>query len=196
MGHRALIAYERQNGRFNLHYSHWGACQLRLKHRVAEATPFGGEVPSQWAREVFDALAAGEAIEDLSYRYNLAGDILTDVEPVPRATDVTFEEAITEHLDFLQHEAFYTVCHEFEVTAFRTLWLGLEYDSERIADSPTVGHGVLQQVRWHDGQPVGDGYIQGQFAGVKRVVGDMIDRGAFDLDEALEYVREQTRGGR
>ncbi len=192
MGHRALIAYERTDGNYNLHYSHWGGCQLRLKHRITEATPFGGEIPSQWTGEVHDALAAGEDIERLADQYHLSRDIPTDVEPLPRVTDVGFEQLLTDELDFLHHEAFYVVDRDFRVTAYRTLWLGLEYDSELVTDSPTVGHGILKTVRWHDGHPVGDDYTRGQFEAVKRVVGDMVDTGAFDLDGALEYIREQT----
>lgn len=192
MGHRALIAYERIDGTYNIHYSHWGACQLRLKHRLTDATPFGGEVPSQWAREVHDALAAGEDIEHLVEQYQLHGDSPTDVDPIPRVTAVTFEDLITDHLDFLHHEACYVVDRDFRVTAYRMLWLGLEYDAETVTDSPTVGHGILKAVRWHDGHPVGDEYTRGQFEAVKRVVGDLVDSGVFELDEAFEYIREQT----
>jgi hypothetical protein len=41
MGHRALVAYERTDGTYNLHYSHWGGCDLRLKHTITQypATP-------------------------------------------------------------------------------------------------------------------------------------------------------------
>jgi len=31
-------------------------------------------------------------------------------------------------------------------------------------------------VRWYDGEPVGDGHLQGQFAALKDVVGDMLDK--------------------
>lgn len=30
MGHRALVAYEQPDGRYQVHYSHWGAADLRL----------------------------------------------------------------------------------------------------------------------------------------------------------------------
>ncbi|ELZ32433.1 hypothetical protein C474_06407 [Halogeometricum pallidum JCM 14848] len=42
MGHRALIAYERIDGTYTLHYSHWGAANLKLKHRITAETPFSG----------------------------------------------------------------------------------------------------------------------------------------------------------
>lgn len=47
MGHRALVAYERTDSTYNLHYTHWGGSNLRLKHTITDATPFGGEAPAQ-----------------------------------------------------------------------------------------------------------------------------------------------------
>lgn len=47
MGHRALIAYERPDSTYNVHYSHWGAIHLRLKRAITEETPFGGDKPDQ-----------------------------------------------------------------------------------------------------------------------------------------------------
>jgi len=47
----------------------------------------------------------------------------------------------------------------FEVTAYRTLWFGLQYDSGTIEQDGTVGNGALATVRWYDGKPVGDGHL-------------------------------------
>jgi hypothetical protein len=50
MGHCALVAYERTDGQYTLHYSHWGAANLKLKHRISAESPFGGEdTDSPWA---------------------------------------------------------------------------------------------------------------------------------------------------
>jgi len=43
MGHRALVAYERTDGQYTLHYSQWGAANLKLKHRISAESPFGGD---------------------------------------------------------------------------------------------------------------------------------------------------------
>ena len=60
MGHRALVAYERTNGQYTLHYSHWGAANLKLKHRITAETPFGGEgTDSTWAKQLLAELADG-----------------------------------------------------------------------------------------------------------------------------------------
>jgi hypothetical protein len=193
MGHRALIAYKRTDGTYNLHYSHWGACSLRLKHAITEDTPYGGSDPeAQWPREVHDALTNGAPVETVRERYHLGrdNDSQTDVEPIPQVVGVSVEEAIARHLNYLTHEAFYVVTPAFEVTAYRTHWFGLQYDSESVTDAPAIGNGALRTVRWYDGEPVGDGYTQGEFRALKRVVGDMIDRGVFTQDQAIAYMSE------
>ena len=42
-----------------------------------------------------------------------------------------------------------------------------------------------------DGEPVGDGHLQGQFAALKDVVGDMIDKGVFTSSTARQYLRRK-----
>lgn len=191
MGHRALIAYERMDGQYNLHYSHWGACNLRLKHTITEATPFGGECPTAEAHQAYDALVRGEDVHTVLNEYGRLGS--TDVDLEPRGVGVSIDEAIAEWLDFLQHEAFYVVDSEFEVTAYRTLWFGLCYESDVVQESAFVGHGALRTVRWYQGEPVGDGYTRGEFAGVKRTVADMVDRGVFTQADALDYLADTIR---
>lgn len=100
---------------------------------------------------------------------------------------------MSEWLGFLQHEAFYVVDADFEVTAYRTLCFGLCYESELIEDSAFVGNGALRTVRWYQGDPVGDGYTRGEFAGIKRTVADMVDRGVFTQDDALDYLEMAVR---
>ncbi len=81
----------------------------------------------------------------------------TVVEPKPRATGLTLDEIVADHLDYLHHEAFFVVSSTFEVTAYRTLWFGVQYDSETVDQGDIVGNGALATVRWYDGEPVGDG---------------------------------------
>jgi len=60
MGHRALVAYERTDGQYTLHYSQWGAANLKLKHRISAESPFGGDdTDSKWAKQLLAELADG-----------------------------------------------------------------------------------------------------------------------------------------
>jgi len=191
MGHRALVAYERPDSLYNLHYSHWGACNLKLKHAITEATPFGGDHSEDGTpRVLFDALAESYDDQTVSRLVGKASLSETQIDCDPWAIATTNEEIITEYLDYLHHEAFYVVDVDFEVTAYRTLWFGLQYDCKSVTEAPTVGNGALRTVRWYDGEPVGDSYAVGEFRALKAVVGDMIDRGVFTHREAMQYIEE------
>jgi len=110
MGHRALVAYERTDGQYTLHYSHWGAANLKLKHRISAETPFGGDdTDSKWAKQLLAELADG--LEADAVDGYLAGEDRpsTVVEPKPRATGLTLDEIVADHLDYLHHEAFFVV---------------------------------------------------------------------------------------
>jgi hypothetical protein len=147
MGHRALVAYGRPDGRYDLHYSHWGAERLRLAGEITPRTPFGAR----------------------------GTDGSTAVDPEPTAAGIPFEEIIDGRLDFLCHEALYTVSPAGEVTAYRTLWFGF-------GDDATVGNGALVEV---PGGPVEDAYVRGWFQGVKTVAADLLDRGG-----AVDYLAD------
>jgi len=141
------------------------------------------------AHELFIQLIEDAPGPDLDRLPVDSGGFDTTVDPVPLARGLTLEQIITEKLDFLHHEAFYVVDADFEVTAYRTLWFGLQYVAETVEHGPTIGNGVLRTVRWYNDEPVGDGYVLGEFAGLKRVVGDCIDRGVFLEEEAIEYMK-------
>ena len=105
MGHRALVAYERTDGQYTLHYSHWGAANLKLKHRISAESPFGGDdTDSKWAKQLLAELADG--LEADAVDGYLAGEDRpsTVVEPKPRATGLTLDEIVADHLDYLHHE--------------------------------------------------------------------------------------------
>lgn len=191
MGHRALLAYERPDETYNLHYTHWGSCNLRLKHEITLETPFGGDKPDdspQRAYEVLQRTSDAELSDDVAEDANA---VETDVEVEPRVVGITLDGAITEHLDYHMHEAFYVVSPEFEVTAYRTFWLGFSSDADSVSQSPSVGHGALLTVRWYEGEPVTDGYLRGWFDGMKQMVGDRIDRELFTESQAVTFLLEQ-----
>ncbi|MDG5778717.1 DUF6735 family protein [Haloarculaceae archaeon H-GB2-1] len=115
----------------------------------------------------------------------------TVVEPKPRTTGLTLDPIVADHLDYPHHEGFVMVSTTFEVTAYRTLWFGLQYDSETVEQGETVGNGALATVRWYDGEPVGDDHLQGQFAALKDVVVDMLDKGVFEPSTARQYLKRK-----
>ncbi|WP_123538178.1 DUF6735 family protein [Halosimplex salinum] len=189
MGHRALIAYERPDSTYNCHFTHWGAQNLRLKPAISKETPFGGDDPDRTVQTVHRRLleATSERAVD---RVLDATDLPSrQVDIDPWATHVTIDAIITQYLDYLHHEAFYVVDTDFRVTAYRTHWFGLQYDCRAVEDTPTVGNGALRTVRWYEGEPVGDGFAQGEFQALKAVAGDMIDRGVFTHADAIEYLK-------
>ncbi len=193
MGHRALVAYERPDSLYNVHYSHWGASNLRLKHAITPETPFGGEYAQESRQNLFTDLRTtedeGEAAALIESDDQPGGQVDVD----PWAVGVTLDELLTNELDYHTHEACYIVDESLDVTAFRTHWFGLQYECRTIESSPTHCNGAIRTVRWYDGEPVGDGFAQGQFDGLKTVVGDMLDRGVYTLSGARDYLERQIR---
>lgn len=180
MGHRALLAYRRDDAddgltdetdtppsdatdrqlshedpRYDLHRSHWGGADFALRDLLSAEEPF-------------------------------ATDSSFAVDPEPIATDCSLAEIVGEHLDFLHHEAVYRVGTDYETTAFHVCWFGLEGDCEEVAESETVGHGALVEV--------GDDadYFRGWFRGTKTVVGDTVDRDCVSPAEATHYLAERV----
>jgi len=191
MGNRALVAYERPDASYTLNYSHNGASNYHLKHRLTTETPFGGDKPSSSHREhLEELLASTDTPEDSRSVDRLSS---TPVNPEPIAVAVSLDDIQSEYLDFLHHEVFYVVSQDFEVTTYRTLWLGLEYDCETVDASPTTRNGVLQSVTWANGEPVHDEYVHGQFQALKDIVGDRIDDDDLIPEEARTYMIEKLR---
>lgn len=189
MGHRPLVAYERPDETYNLHYTHWGGCNLRLKNTIARATPFGGNEPDDpHTPRAYESLQHAENT-DLPSAYKNRPE--TEVKVEPRAVGITLDDAITNHLDYHMHEAFYVVSSEFEVTAYRTFWLGFSSDAESVTESPSVGHGVLLTVRWYEGRPVTDGYLRGWFDAMKQMFGEQIDRELATESQAITALVER-----
>jgi hypothetical protein len=191
MGHRALIAYERPDASYTVHYSHWGGQHLRLTRTISEETPFAADQPSQWSQAIYDHLQ--HANEPTVPRVADHPRPETAVDPEPWAVGISFQNAVTNHLNFLTHEAFYVVDQSFNVTAYRTLWLGFSDHADAVDQSPTVGHGALRTLRWYDGEPVGDGYLRGWFDGAKTVTATFIDQGLFSESQAISVLLDHLQ---
>jgi hypothetical protein len=105
MGHRALVAYERTDGQYTLHYSHWGASNLKLKHRISAESPFGGEdTDSKWAKQLLAELADGleaDAVDGyLAVRLRLVDVNVAEQEETVRAVAAAIidQERVTAEL--------------------------------------------------------------------------------------------------
>lgn len=95
MGHRALVAVERADGRYDLYYSQWGAHGWRLAAILARpggADPTTGGAP---------------------------------VGPAPLATGCTFDALLGDHLDFQAYEALFLVARSGAVRPHLVCWFGL-----------------------------------------------------------------------
>ncbi|WP_254279972.1 DUF6735 family protein [Haloarcula marina] len=188
MGHRALVAYERPDSHYNIHYTHWSGLNLRLKHDLTPQRPFGGAIPNDQHQGTLEQLLTATAIDADAFEDGPNTDPL--VRPQPTAIGVTFDELLSEHLNYLSHEALYVVDADFQITAYRTHWFGLQYDADSITEGPKAGNGAIRTVRWYNGEPVGDGHTQGEFQALKVVVGDMVDRDVFTESEAVAYMAQ------
>jgi len=216
MGHRALIAYERENSNYDIRYSHWGAHGLKLKNDITKDTPLGSEsMEPEYLNEFIAGLTEQAEQNDMEVTGELTtAQDDTPVEPEPTETNLTLREIINNHLDFLHHEAFYVVninyktqtnldsgkshteIDDLNVAAYRTLWFGLQYETdeelEKEHHDETVGNGAITTVRWYEGEPVGDSNTTAKFRGMKDVVGDMVDRGVMDGHEAQSYLQAKV----
>ncbi|SFS00129.1 hypothetical protein SAMN05216559_2314 [Halomicrobium zhouii] len=192
MAHRALVAYERPDGRFNLHYSHEGAYELRLATDITADTPFGGGVPSTDQRNRLDLMLevqpGGAGISVDSGRYRAA-----PVEMEPKEIALALETICEGHVDYLTHEAFYVVDRDFDVTAYRTFSFAMDHVEHQTKEGDTVGNGALVPVRWNDGEPVGDGVLRGRLHALRSITRDTLDRDVFDEDEAQTYMIEKLQ---
>jgi hypothetical protein len=99
VGHRALVAIETAQGKYDLHYAHDGAHEWRL------------------------------ATADTTGRLRTDGDASrsdgASVDPAPLQTGCSFEGIVTEHVDFQQYEALYRVPTSGVVEPFLVCWFGL-----------------------------------------------------------------------
>lgn len=163
MGHRALVGYERPDGLFNVHFSHWGAGVLA--ERITPETPLGGDNPEPAYIGSFTAMLDEMAeANDLELGGALAeAQDTTAVRPTPRAVGVTIRDIARHELDYLFHEAFYVVNTEFDVREFRTFYTDFEPGQDD-------HYGLAVEVE-------SDSYERGVYRGMRNTVEDMIHAG-------------------
>jgi hypothetical protein len=194
MGHRCLIAYERDDGDYNVHYSHWGGhTELPLREAITEATPLGGDgMEPGFVNALMAALDVN--LDGAEVGGKLAeAQATSEVEPEPEATGLTLSEICAEKLDFCHHEAFYVVGRDFGVRAFRTWRIHPPDDGEPFEKD--VGNGVL--VEWtqfrDDGTPRLIGSVEGKFRGARDAAQAMYESGTFDREDANDWLVRYAR---
>lgn len=180
MGARALVAYERADGRYSLHYSHWGAAALRLRGALTPDAPFGGGVPGE--RRALAAIQAGGDAADLPP----LDPADTLVNPAPLVTGLT-REAVAERVDFHAHEALYVVSLALDVAAYVPLRADLSLESPRDEGDPTAG------VLAHADDERGAERLREWADGARTVLADTLDRGGFDPPASREYLAGKLR---
>lgn len=188
MGHRTLIAYEREDGLYNVHYSHWGGdSRLPLKEEISESTPLGGDGMEPEFLTAFMAALDDGLDDDTEIGGKLAEpQSSTAVEPEPEATGVELSEIVSEMLDFLHHEAFYVVDTDFDVRAFRTWRLHPPEDGEPFEKD--VGNGVLVEPSFPDGEPKSLTHFEGMFRGAFGASLSMFETGTLDREDANDWL--------
>lgn len=198
MGHRALVAYERDNGKYNVHYTHWGAHDLELQLRISETTPFGGDndMAPPFLGKLLTAIDEGTADE-----VSVGGKVAeapedTPVEREPEATNVELSHVTNEMLDFLHHEAFYVVDTDFDCVGYQTWRLIAPEDGEPFEKD--VGNGVLYRPSWYpkpderpdDAKPRRN--RQHKFRGMREAAESMIEADVLDHEAANDWLVRQA----
>lgn len=149
MGHRALVAFQRENGKYDTYYSHWGALNLCLKAPLE------------------DGLKPGESagrLPTVPVEHNEAR-----INEDPSDVEVTLSELGSEIIEYWQIEAVYVVPSIGEVTAYVTLDFDLDADGAR-----STHDGAVVAPRWYAGEPL-ISHITPRFRGWKDVYTDLVE---------------------
>lgn len=187
MGHRALLAYRRDDRTSTTDADFSDSTDIDTSDSTDADTSDSTDSNARYDLHRSHWGGADFALRDhVSADTPYATDTSFAVDPDPVATDCSLTEAATNHLDFLQHEAFYRVDLDYDVTAYHVLWFGLEADARAVERSETVGHGALIEAH-----PDDTDYLRGWFRGAKEVVGKMVDRDVLALAKATPTLAER-----
>lgn len=182
MSDRALVAYERPDGRYNLHYAHHATDDLA--DRLGPAAPFGGVDPrAEWAANVLRALLTATDADVPRAASQVPDDTATVVDPAPLAVAVPLE-ALPDRVAFGHHEALFIVGRSFDITAY----VAVPFDLAPVADTlagtridPDAG-GALVPV--DAGTSVGA--LRERATGARAALGAAVDHGSGPDDRGLK----------
>ncbi|AQL42299.1 hypothetical protein BV210_06030 [Halorientalis sp. IM1011] len=163
VGQRALVAYERTNGRYDLHYAHWGAHEWHLATALAAIRPGGPIDPTE---ETGHPAA---------------------VEPEPLATDRSFADLLETHVDWQTYDACYVVASDGTVQPYLAAWFGLPgHDTVRPRD------GALVSVDPARAEPDGE-FLRGRVAGLKAATLAMVRDDRLTPAAARSFLASEVR---
>lgn len=179
MGHRAYIAYEREDSLFNVHYSHWGAHDLKLRNKITEQTPLGGDTEEPEYVTGFMKMLEDATPDDAEVGGYLTGPQPdTPVEPSPEYTGLTIEE-VCKKADDVMIEALYIVTNDFNVRAFEPIRVRFDQDSHD-------GNVLYLEPRWVGEDPVSNEYDCGKARGIRQTLETFVDDGMITESEARD----------
>ncbi|WP_435365610.1 DUF6735 family protein [Haloarchaeobius sp. DYHT-AS-18] len=178
VGHRALVAYQRADGRLSIHHSQWGALGWQLLTTCRPNSPFGGN--NDWEAQCHEAIVDGEEPDPPNVPD-------TPVDPHPRTVVADLDD-LTGQFDFLEYEACYVVSRSVDVRGFQPLWF-----ARALPDADPVGDGALVSLR-RDRDPVEDAArLTAWFRGVADTMVAMQEQGALTDDAVHTHLRERCR---
>jgi len=79
----------------------------------------------------------------------------------------------------------------FEVTAYRTLWFGLQYDSETVEQGRRSGTARSRRCAGTTASRSATATCRDSSRPSKDVVGDMLDKGVFTPSTARQYLKQK-----
>jgi hypothetical protein len=195
VGHRALVAYARSDGRYDLHRSQWGGLDAALADRITERTPLGRISPpasdsGSDARPDHVAAAVGTLRALLSeLGVTASGGWLdrskTDppVDPEPLTVGVALGD-IASHVDLRGLDLVFVVGTDWQVTTYLPVPFALP------AAGPSDGGGALLAV--------GPGEcdrecLRRAVAAVRAVLDDATEHGDLSATRAAGYIERRVR---
>jgi hypothetical protein len=174
MAARALVAYERPDGRYNVHYAHRGA-EDGLADRLSPATPFGGpDRRAEWAAGLLRELLTTVDCDSDTVAGRVPDGAAPAVDPLPLAVGVP-RGSLPGRVAFGVHEACLVVDRAFAVTPYLAVPFDLAPVADRVAGTAVdpAGGGALVPV--DEGTSLGA--LRERAAGARAALGTAVDGG-------------------
>lgn len=203
MGHRALVIYD-IGDTYRIAHSHWGAQNLRLKHKITFDTPRAGSYPEAGLiNEMATAITDGDGLdEDLDLVQTGGNQTDTDVDPPFAEMDkpCSISDVLAQHYNPM-YEAVYiadvnTRTRDINVRAFRTALLSAIIDGESVrfddqSTTPLAPPVVLYEPPFTGQTPDEDGIRDG-LEDTHLAVDEVIEDAGFSTEAAGQFMKERV----